>query len=397
MASERNARLKSYLQSLAGGGVFETLGGSDDLAEGLTGFETLESTDKFAVEGVAAKLGHDEELSPEEEFALEAIIIPDRRPAVLVRNDSYEITHKDWLHFNDPEVRACLEPAIPAVGRVEVPGHPRLPYAGTAFLVAPGIVMTNRHVAELLADGLGRHGLMFKPGFGREIGFAREVEREGEAVEILEPLLIHPWWDLALMRIAETGLTPLTLDPDAENNAHEVAVIGYAAFDPRNSEAVQHRVFEGVYDVKRLQPGHLKGRATITHYKNAVESLRHDASTLGGNSGSAVLDVVTGHVAALHFGGRYLQTNYAVPVADMARDARLVDAGIFEAAAARPADGPWQEGWSKLEPGPAIEAQPGVQAAAPVPAPAGAVALSGPRRVQIPITITIDIGAANAG
>ncbi|MCT7341310.1 hypothetical protein N5K55_13525 [Pseudomonas aeruginosa] len=40
--------------------------------------------------------------------------------------------------------------------------------------------------------------------------------------------------------------------------------------------------------------------------------LTHDCSTLGGNSGSAVLSIDGGEVVGLHFGGQFRKTNYAV-------------------------------------------------------------------------------------
>ena len=44
----------------------------------------------------------------------------------------------------------------------------------------------------------------------------------------------------------------------------------------------------------------------------------HDCSTLGGNSGSVVLDLATGQAVGLHFAGRFLEANYAVPAAVVA-------------------------------------------------------------------------------
>ena len=52
-----------------------------------------------------------------------------------------------------------------------------------------------------------------------------------------------------------------------------------------------------------------------------VPAATHDCSTLGGNSGSAVIDLDTGEVLALHFGGLYHQKNYSVPSSELARDA----------------------------------------------------------------------------
>ena len=40
----------------------------------------------------------------------------------------------------------------------------------------------------------------------------------------------------------------------------------------------------------------------------------HDCSTLGGNSGSPVIDLETHRVIGLHFGGRYMEKNHAVPL-----------------------------------------------------------------------------------
>ena len=46
--------------------------------------------------------------------------------------------------------------------------------------------------------------------------------------------------------------------------------------------------------------------------------MTHDASTLGGNSGSAVIDIDSGDIVALHFAGEYLKANYAVPMYELA-------------------------------------------------------------------------------
>ena len=41
-------------------------------------------------------------------------------------------------------------------------------------------------------------------------------------------------------------------------------------------------------------------------------SLQHDCTTLGGNSGSVVVDLDSGKALGLHFSGKFLTTNYAV-------------------------------------------------------------------------------------
>ena len=72
----------------------------------------------------------------------------------------------------------------------------------------------------------------------------------------------------------------------------------------------------------------MRKRRRIRSFGNVVDAVTHDASTLGGNSGSAVLDLATGEVIALHFAGLYLDANFAVASHDLSRDGRVVDAGV---------------------------------------------------------------------
>jgi hypothetical protein len=60
-----------------------------------------------------------------------------------------------------------------------------------------------------------------------------------------------------------------------------------------------------VYDKKRLAPGEI--------LKVTDSEIEHDCSTLGGNSGSAVVSLATGEALGLHFAGLYMEANYAVP------------------------------------------------------------------------------------
>ena len=47
---------------------------------------------------------------------------------------------------------------------------------------------------------------------------------------------------------------------------------------------------------------------------------QHDCSTLGGNSGSCVVDLDSEQVIGLHFQGTYLDANWAVTLAKLATD-----------------------------------------------------------------------------
>ena len=63
-------------------------------------------------------------------------------------------------------------------------------------------------------------------------------------------------------------------------------------------------IFGKTYNKKRLAPGGI----------TSVEEARilHSCTTLGGNSGSAVIDLDSGEALGLHFSGSFLATNYAV-------------------------------------------------------------------------------------
>jgi endonuclease G len=93
-------------------------------------------------------------------------------------------------------------------------------------------------------------------------------------------------------------------------------------------------MFRGLFGCKRLLPGYLMGYRRYLPQRRAdpnpqsLEVLAHDCSTLGGNSGSAVLDITTGDVVGLHFAGEYLTANYAVPAWELAADPRVIDLGV---------------------------------------------------------------------
>jgi endonuclease G len=307
------------------------------------------------VERTVAKISNDQELDGLEQMILEAIIIPDKRPAIDIIYNTYTIADPLWVHFDtDHEIKARLEAVIPSVGRIDLPGNDLLPYAGTGFIVGDGLLMTNRHVAVAFAGGPG--DLSFQPGASAAVDFLRERPfDDGDggslALTITSVAMIHPYWDMALLRVDGLDDRPplsLSLKQPEEVVDQDIALIGYPAFDPRNSSDVQHRVFAGVYNVKRLMPGKLTGRRRTVSFGKQVSSATHDASTLGGASGSCVIDTHTGEVLALHFGGQYLVTNYGVPSCDLAQDSRIVDAGVNFGGYPTPATGEWDDWWAQI-------------------------------------------------
>ncbi|MCX4984778.1 serine protease [Streptomyces sp. NBC_00572] len=287
------------------------------------------------VSGLEKLASHrEDELDGDESFGVEAIVLLEGRPAILVQRQDFASQHDEWAVLDDQ--RPAIRESLARVGRVEVSGHPRLDWIGTAFLVGPRAVMTNRHVAvefSRSADGDGRW--TFEQGMSARVDPAEELPLAGEApgasvsYEITEIIGIHQDVDMALLRIepsADGGLpTPLAVAADAPASVpgRPVYVVGYPAWDGRRNEPESmRRIFMDVYNVKRLQPG------AATDFTPGGLVLKHDCSTLGGNSGSPVFDLDDHRVLGLHFGGRYGTGNYAVPLWELLDDPLLTAAEV---------------------------------------------------------------------
>src|SRR5262249_17809746 len=151
--------------------------------------------------------------------------------------------------------------------------------------------------------------LSFSPGQAADFTPGREEPDATNDVtfHVERVVMVHPFWDMALLSIPDLKLAPLNLAPvDPPAGRRLVVVVGYPALDPRNNIDIQNQVFNKRFFVKRVAPGYVTGRRVIDSFSNQVNAATHDASTLGGNSGSAVIDVATGNVIALHFAGVYL-------------------------------------------------------------------------------------------
>jgi len=342
---EKIALIRQYIGSILGRSdpALESASGALEVAKPALEAAARESPAAGSV--AVEKLLEDRmEYSAEEVFALEAVILPKLRPVVFVRSRSdsrgtqtYDDLPSIYAHLNESGPRSIIEPCLTSIGRIEVPALPHYPFGGTGFLVGPGLLMTNRHVAELFTKGIGlQSNLLFNHGDGA-VDFYRFIDSESTDrsayFEVEKVVMIHPYWDMAILGVAGLEhLTPLTLShrTPEELRGHEVMVVGYPTMDRMGYTdlLVQIEVFGGIFDVKRCQPGLLGNRAKFSSYKRIVDTVTHDSSTLPGNSGSAVLDVATGDIVALHFAGEYLKANYAVPSYELARDQRVVDAGV---------------------------------------------------------------------
>ena len=325
-------------------------------------------------------------------------IVREGRPAIPILDnrisfegaivDAAAETIMQRLRTAAPIVEAC----IPLVGRIDVDNYPgSLTYVGTGWLVAPNVVCTNRHVAEIIA----RHDngkFKFRPGrFGEELRVKLDYRRElGSSVSESARVSSVIWIerdtsgpDIAFLALEQTTdgtkrqEIPLATSDAAANS--DVVVIGYPARAPADiipNQAWMEQIYGGAYDVKRIAPGVVgplsRGWAT------------HDCTTLGGNSGSVVIDMNTGNAVALHFAGLYMIENYAVPASTINKYLR---------------ERPWQ-GESVIKPSPEEEEKPVTAPPVTQTVPATSTIQTrvdqGQVSITIPLTVTVSLGGTPA-
>lgn len=248
---------------------------------------------------------------------LKAVIKDRYRPSLLIQDGVFEAPEGDtWRDLLDQHRQPMLD-AIPAVGRINLEGHLSLEWVGTGFLVErDDLLATNRHVAVEFAarQGEGFTWRNIDDGVIRaRVDLLAEYQRPAEHLLDIDDILYladegEP--DLALLRVRGPDRPPpLRIGAPAERN-HAVAVIGYPWKEAHGPELedVLRRIFDTAYDVKRLAPGRVRDLDP--------SAVRHDCSTLRGNSGSPVLDLESGTVVGVH--ERPSRFNIAVPVLHLA-------------------------------------------------------------------------------
>jgi hypothetical protein len=263
-------------------------------------------------------------------------IVSEERPVLFVRNDWLDLANVTKKGLEAEELvkdleskRASIEPIMPLIGRIDAVEFPSPGYVGTGWFVDADIVVTNRHVAELIAQWNGRNYLFRRGVAGRPLSCSLSTLHEFDDLAldaarnfaVKEVLYIEPRsgpHDIAFLRVerrtdgAKRDRIAIA-NLDANDNAPVVA-IGYPARASRRvipDQELMKELYRDRYDVKRAAPGYSMGT------RNGIS--RHDCTTLGGNSGSAVLDMRTGEAIGLHFAGLYHEENRAVP-ASVLRD-----------------------------------------------------------------------------
>jgi len=330
----------------------------------------LSQPSEEAVAGAALMINASDELLVSEvgeatglgRSVVETVVRPNARPVLTIRDNraTTEFLGPDsevWAG-RIREAQSVLDRVIPSIGRVEVNNNPDFTWVGTGWLVAGDIIVTNRHVAREFGRR-GTAGFSFRAGINggpmtSRIDFLEEDQRTTSMEYAVNSILwIAPpdEADVAFLRVTRLPSDrplppPVALAGDVAADEF-VATIGYPARDSRvPDQDLVRRIFGDVYDKKRLAPGQV--------IEAGDDELEHDCSTLGGNSGSAVIRLRTGEAVGLHFSGLFLEANFAVSsrkVRDLLRrvqqgelpgaiNVRTASSGASAAPSAAPAQGP---------------------------------------------------------
>lgn len=292
---------------------------------------------KLAAEGLGASL------SVHERVGIEALINIHDRPALRVRDGGIgedDPLAGDWTGRLLP-ARELIAPVAAAVGRIDLGGS----HVGTGFVIAPGRVMTNRHVLEAIAEEFPRSG-----GTSRwvltgdaTINFAESGRGVGTAFSIRDVIAAGPdridetvdfaHLDMAVLEVetmngagaALPKAIDLATDGTLAAERSQFIVIGYPAPPGRNAlvdpdtglirndiVARLGQIFGVAYSRKYLSPGEIDFPVGTLAGDARRWIFAHDATTLGGNSGSCIVHLGEPFgVIGLHFGGGTLRANYA--------------------------------------------------------------------------------------
>lgn len=300
-------------------------------------------------------------LDAEELAALETVVRTDgTRPSLLVRDGEPDPVDPDdplasqWIN----DLSGAGEPlrrAIDAIGRVEPDGATGSSFFGTCWVVdhEAGLALTNLHVLHAmrkrLPHAIARSGSGFRVFDGAFVDFRAESDStDTHRFQVVEafPSGVEGQ-DFARLDAAVLRLAPLPGGPTELPAAITVStspngplgrfdsccIVGYpgrpanttGTVDGVDWDWVNRSLFGRLYGVKRLAPGvaHRPLGSMTGDVRRWV--FGHDATTLGGNSGSPVLawdDTSFG----LHFAGITMDTNCAHGISAIA--SRLAELGV---------------------------------------------------------------------
>jgi glutamyl endopeptidase len=308
---------------------------------------------EFAIAQAAAaalKKNQNATLTAEQAQALHAFVHLLARPALRVVDDAIPAIPDSWKQLKTAHDSVMRR--IRGVGRIDTTTRQ---HVGTGWFVAENLLLTNRHVAGALC-GLDPHGdpawldklptavvttnaLWDKDPSRRPVWDPAEAPSAASSAigTITKIRTCHQLLDMALLDVTGVAnskdlVLRMHASPPATLERHDVYLAGYPGVTPPYgvSPQVAKLLFRDATSsgLKRVSPGQLV--ALVEDLPIAANKPResHDGSTLGGSSGSPVIDFDNHRVVALHYQGHYGVANYAVPLWLVKDDPSFTDNGI---------------------------------------------------------------------
>jgi glutamyl endopeptidase len=289
-------------------------------------------------------------LSTEQTQALHAFVHLLARPALRVVDEAVPAIPQSWERLKTAHESVIRK--IRGVGRIDTSQRV---HVGTGWFVAEDLLLTNRHVAGALC-GLDPHGdpawldklptavvktntLWDKDPSRRAVWDPAEMPSAASTAigTITKIRTFHPLLDMALLEVTGVAncknlVLRMHASPPAALEQHDVYVAGYPGVTPPHgvSAQVARLLFRDATSsgLKRVSPGQLVSLVEDLPIAAGKPSESHDSSTLGGSSGSPVIDFDNHRVVALHYAGRYGAANYSVPLWLVQNDPFFADHGI---------------------------------------------------------------------
>jgi hypothetical protein len=301
-------------------------------------------------------------------LALEAVVRLDgTRPSLLVRNDTIDPEHplaggwRDTLY----SIRDSIRRRAAAVGRIEPANASPNRFFGTGWLVdsGKGLVITNLHVLEEMFNSVPESMVAASRGFKVNndavfVDFAGEdgslIKKRFRVVEATPSPVDGKKFarlDVAVLRIEaiqnESPQMPEAIPVVADlsgptGSMPSFCVVGFpgkpeltaGVVDGVDWDWITSTLFGNRFGVKRLAPGTAHKPLGTIGGDTRRWVFGHDATTLAGSSGSAVLAWKDSNRAGfgLHFAGTTADTNYAHALAQCREQLRTLGVPVQEPA-----------------------------------------------------------------
>jgi len=226
-----------------------------------------------------------------------------KRPSFIIKNNTFDPSTSEYWSRILSDYTGPLSAILPSIGRIELVHSKSLEYVGTGFLVDRDIVMTNRHVTNHFLERvndkyewkkINGNTIKAKIDYLEEEGNSSQLEIDFTEILHIEP---YPGPDVAFFRV-EMGPGQKPLELGSGGSIKDVVVtIGYPMSNESQPDIIAQLielVFGNKLEVKRLSPGYISDRSP--------NILKHDCSTLLGNSGSPIVDIETCKVVGIHSG-----------------------------------------------------------------------------------------------